>query len=44
MGAQTAMPARTGKESLHGLKDEHQIWVGGERVRRLVDRFVKEDL
>jgi hypothetical protein len=29
MGAQTAMPARTGKESLHGLKDERQIWWAG---------------
>src|SRR5882724_10423250 len=27
------MPARTGKEFLQGLKDDRQIWVGGERVR-----------
>ena len=27
------MPARTGKEFLHGLKDDRQIWVGAERVR-----------
>jgi 4-hydroxyphenylacetate 3-monooxygenase len=27
------MPARTGKEFLHGLKDDRQIWVGSERVR-----------
>ena len=33
MSAQTAMPARTGKEFLQGLKDERQIWVGEERVR-----------
>jgi len=25
--------ARTGKEFLHGLKDDRQIWVGSERVR-----------
>ena len=27
------MPARTGKEFLQGLKDDRQVWVGGERVR-----------
>jgi 4-hydroxyphenylacetate 3-monooxygenase oxygenase component len=32
MGAQTAMPARTGEQFLRGLKDDRQIWVGDERV------------
>jgi len=27
------MPARTGKEFLHGLRDDRRIWVGSERVR-----------
>ena len=27
------MPARTGEEFLCGLKDDRQLWVGGERVR-----------
>ena len=27
------MPARTGKEFLQGLRDDREIWVGGERVR-----------
>ncbi|HEY4908973.1 MAG TPA: 4-hydroxyphenylacetate 3-hydroxylase N-terminal domain-containing protein, partial [Methylomirabilota bacterium] len=27
--------ARTGKEFLHGLKDDRQIWVGSERVRNV---------
>ena len=31
------MPARTGKEFLLGLKDDRQIWVGGERVRDVLD-------
>jgi 4-hydroxyphenylacetate 3-monooxygenase/anthranilate 3-monooxygenase (FAD)/4-hydroxyphenylacetate 3-monooxygenase len=52
MGAQIAMPARTGKEFLQGLEDERQIWVGEERVRDVAAhpalagaaRFVKEDL
>jgi len=27
------MPARTGDEFLRGLKDDREVWVGGERVR-----------
>src|SRR5215475_10018814 len=30
------MPARTGKEFLHGLKDDRQVWVGDERVTDVV--------
>ena len=33
MSAQTAMPARTGKEFLQGLRDERQIWVSEARAR-----------
>jgi 4-hydroxyphenylacetate 3-monooxygenase oxygenase component len=31
-----AMPARTGQEFLHGLKDDRQVWVGEERVTDVV--------
>ena len=26
------MPARTGEQFLRGLKDDREVWLGGERV------------
>ena len=26
------MPARTGAQFLHGLRDKREVWLGGERV------------
>ncbi len=31
------MAARTGEQFLRGLKDSRELWVGGERVRSIVD-------
>ena len=31
------MAARTGEQFLRGLKDGRELWVGGERVRSIVD-------
>src|SRR5690242_10001249 len=31
------MAARTGEQFLRGLKDDREVWVGGERVRSIVD-------
>jgi 4-hydroxyphenylacetate 3-monooxygenase oxygenase component len=30
------MPARTGAELLRGLRDDREVWIGGERVRDVV--------
>src|ERR1700679_2116574 len=31
------MPARTGSEFLHGLRDKREVWLGGERVTDPMD-------
>ena len=38
------MPARTGEQFLRGLKDDREVWLGGEKTRTAGGSYARTDL